>query len=105
MKRQVTALALAATLVLAQIGAAAAQNPEQGSNSGGMNQSYTSGSSTSGGMNQSYTSEATSGGMNQSYTPGRSSASGGVNQSYTSGGSSTSGGMNQGFAWTNLIQN
>jgi hypothetical protein len=77
MKRQVTTLALAATLALAQIGAAAAQL----STSGGTGQS-----STSGGIGQ----RSTSGGTVQS------SASGGTVQSSTSGGtgqSSTSGGI------------
>ena len=48
MERRVTALALAAMLVLAQIGAAAAQGTNQTSASGGANQT-----STSGGINQS----------------------------------------------------
>jgi hypothetical protein len=52
MKRQVTSLALAAALALAQIGVAAAQS-DQGSNTGGMNQTYSSGgSANSGGTDQ-----------------------------------------------------
>jgi hypothetical protein len=54
MKRQVTALALAAMLALAQIGAAAAQGIGQSSASGGTNQS-----SASGGIGQSSTSSGT----------------------------------------------
>ena len=72
MKRQGTALALAATLALAQIGEAAAQS----STTGGTNQS-----STAGGTNQSST-----GGTNQSSTTGgtnQSSTTGGTNQSST----------------------
>ena len=92
MERRVKALALAAMLALAQIGAAAAQGTNQSSTSGGVSQSSTSGgssqTSTSGGISQS----STSGGSSQTST------SGGIGQTSTSGGSSqtsTSGGINQ----------